>query len=200
MNRHAAIATATAGTAGGVGVSAERCDTLLRVALAARRHRPAEYPAARRAYLDAVRMRRDAMRGAGTIACAANVQRTPGRVYAPAGQMQMRINRDNKVVGRGNPDNLVIHTTSASAARHRAALARAQAKLTGWNRDLYRAVVVYARLLDKARERAARGMTDGVSRDDNVSYRRVRHAPASAVDAIHAGSIGMATPPDRMLR
>lgn len=209
MNHHAATATATAAAgnaSGGAVVSADRCDALLRRALAARRHRPSDYPALRREYLNAARMRREALRrealrGAGTTARATNVQRALGRVYATVGHSRMILIRNNKVISAGTgADDLVIHTTSASAARHRAALARAQAKLTGWTRDLYRAVTVYTRALEKARERAARGLTDGVNRDDNTSYRRVRHAPASAVDAIHAGSIGMATPPDRMLR
>lgn len=195
------VANGAAGIASGAAVvSAEQCDALMRRALSARRHRPKDYPALRAEYLRAARMRREALCGAGNMARAANVQRAPGRIYAPPGQLKTRIIRDNNVIASGAAgNNVIVHVTSASAARNRAALARAQAKLTGWNRDLYRAVTVYARLLEKTRERAARGLTDGVSRDDNVSYRRVRHAPAAAVDAIHAGSIGMATPPDQVI-
>jgi hypothetical protein len=209
-----------AGIASGAVVSAEKCDALLRAALAARRRCPANYPAARRAYLRAARERRVAFNGSNT-AHAGRVQYAPGKIHAPVGQLRMKTIRNNKVIGGpdnkviggpdnkviggpdnkviGGPDNnVIVHVASTSAARHRAAIAHAQAKLTGWTRDLYRAVTVYARSIDKARERAAHGMTDGVCRDDHVSYRRIRHAPASAVNDIHSGSNGLATTPDRM--
>lgn len=181
-----------------LAVAVSQCDRAYRRAVALRNGNArlgdsaslARYRAARADYLAACRLVR-ALRTTG------NARLQPGKLLtgrihaptapatpaAPTAPMRTRIIRSN--------------TVTAKQARQAAELAALQARLTGWTRDLWRRVRVYAAIHETTRENVAIGITDGQG-SDLPRENRVYHAPREYLETLVTGSIGMAINPDRL--